>query len=223
MRLNVTGREVILKVVYYGPPLSGKTSNLKALHGLLAPGCCGAMTSLDTQDDRTLFFDLLPVQIETASGYSIKLQLFTVPGQAIHASTRRLVLTGADGIVFVADSQIAEARRNSEYWLGMRQYLKDSNLDPATIPTVVQFNKRDLPNVRTDSDLATMRQRAPYPIVSAIAVQSVGVLETLAAVLKAMFVDLDQRHGFQDKFQITWEVLIEKPFPKGFRLSQESA
>src|SRR5258706_14267156 len=113
MQLNVGQREIALKIVYYGPPLSGKTTNLQALHHLLNGDSRGRLMTLDTADDRTLFFDVLPVFFKTQSGYKIKIKLYTVPGQVMHASTRRLVLEGADGAVFVADSQLDETKANN--------------------------------------------------------------------------------------------------------------
>ena len=200
MQFNSAQREIAIKVVYYGPPLSGKTTNLQAIHRVLDPKSCGKLTVLDTADDRTLFFDLLPVTTRLASGYTIKLKLFTVPGQVIHAATRRLVLAGADGVVFVADSQNALARANNEYWHGMRSYMKDNGLEPDKLPTVIQFNKRDLPNIRTDAELDQVRKRGREPVYTAVAVRGEGVLETLRGVLELVFRDLNQRYEFDQKF-----------------------
>ena len=129
MQFNSAQREIVIKIVYYGPPLSGKTTNLQSIHKLLGPKTCGRLTTLDTADDRTLFFDLLPLIVSSGSGYKIKIKLFTVPGQVIHAATRRLVLQGADGIVFVADSQLVEAKTNNEFWKGMKGHIAENGLD----------------------------------------------------------------------------------------------
>ena len=137
MQFSSAQREIVIKIVYYGPPLSGKTTNLQSIHKLLGAKTCGRLTTLDTADDRTLFFDLLPLIVSSASGYKIKIKLFTVPGQVIHAATRRLVLQGADGIVFVADSQLAEAKTNNEFWKGMKGHIAENGLNPSNVPTVI--------------------------------------------------------------------------------------
>jgi len=213
VQFNVAQREIILKVVYYGPPLSGKTTNLQAIHDLLNPTVRGRLTTLNTADDRTLFFDVLPVIVSSSSGYAIKVKLFTVPGQVVHAATRRLVLSGADGVVFVADSQLAEARVNNEYWHGMRHYLAENGLDAAAIPTVIQFNKRDLPNVRTDEELDELRKKSPEPLFAAVAIRGEGVMETLTGLIDLMFEDLDHRYDFSKKFEVTGAELVGSMFP----------
>lgn len=202
MQFNISQREITLKVVYYGPPLSGKTTNLETIHRQLDPQTRGRLVALDTADDRTLFFDLLPVTFKTASGYRVKLKLFTVPGQVIHTSTRKLVLAGADAVAFIADSQLGEARRNNEFWNGMRRYLAESGFEPDEIPTVIQFNKRDLPNVRSDEELAQLQQRSKEPIYKAVAIRGDGVLETLHGLLVLLLTQLDARYEFGDKFQL---------------------
>lgn len=209
MQFNVSQREIVLKVVYYGPPLSGKTTNLQAIHQMLDPSIRGRLTTLDTSDDRTLFFDLLPVVVHLVSGYGIKLKLFTVPGQVVHAATRRLVLSGADGVIFVADSRISEARLNNEYWHGMRHYLAENGLDPATIPIVIQFNKRDLPGVRSDADLEAIRTKSNNPLIPAVAIRGDGVLDTLETLLRVIFVDLTRRYNFEKKFEISGKEFVQ--------------
>ena len=147
MQLNFAAREVAIKLVYYGPALSGKTTNLKALHELVREGSRGRLMTLETKDDRTLFFDMLPLvfKAETEGGsMSLRVKVFTVPGQVVHASTRRLVLQGADGIVFVADSQIAETENNAESFMDLRANLKELGRSLSKVPLVIQFNKRDL-------------------------------------------------------------------------------
>jgi signal recognition particle receptor subunit beta len=203
VQFNGAQREIVLKVVYYGPPLSGKTTNLQAIHNLLGGGVCGRLTTLDTADDRTLFFDLLPVLIKSRSGYRIKLKLFTVPGQVIHAATRRLVLQGADGVVFVGDSQLSQARANGEFWQGMRQHISDNNIDPDTLPTVIQFNKRDLPGTRSDEELEMIAAKSNEPLFKAVAIRGEGVLETLHGLLQMLFIDLNRKHDFERKFHIS--------------------
>src|SRR5262245_65457169 len=145
VQINMAGREIVLKLVYYGPALSGKTTNLVKLHEMLAPQTRGKMLTLDTADDRTLYFDFLPIQFGTQNGFSVKLKLFTVPGQVMHRSTRKVVLAGADAVVFVADSQRSSASANAYSWRDMEANLKSNGIDFEQIPKVVQFNKRDLP------------------------------------------------------------------------------
>jgi signal recognition particle receptor subunit beta len=212
VQFNSAQREITIKLVYYGPPLSGKTSNLQSIHKILDEKNRGRLTVLDTSDDRTLFFDLLPVTTRLSSGYSIKLKLFTVPGQVIHAATRRVVLAGADGVVFVADSQRTMSRANNEFWKGMRQYLRDNGIDPQTIPAVIQFNKRDLEGIRTDDELEQIRRRGNEPVYTAVAIRGEGVLETLNGLLELVFADLDRRYDFNRKFQFTAEEFFEGLF-----------
>ena len=208
MQFNSAQRELVLKIVYYGPPLSGKTTNLQALHRLLNPELCGRLTTLDTANDRTLFFDLLPLSMKTPTGYRIKLKLFTVPGQVIHAATRRLVLAGADGVVFVADRQLSEARNNNEFWRGM----KENGIEPNKMPTVIQFNKRDLPNIRSEAELEHMRAKGPEPIVKAVAVRGEGVRETLYVLLKDLFAELNERYQFEERFEISQSQFLQSIF-----------
>ena len=209
MQFNVAQREIALKIVFYGPPLSGKTTNLQAIHRLLGPHVAGRLTTLDTSDDRTLFFDLLPVSLSSDAGYTLKLKLYTVPGQVVHAATRKLVLAGADGVVFVADSQLSQARVNNEFWHGMQQYMRESAIDPATIPTVIQFNKRDMPDVRSSEELESLRARSAEPVYEAVAVRGEGVIETLLGLLGVLFKDLNRRYEFERKFNISGRRFME--------------
>ncbi|MCP5067419.1 MAG: MglA protein, partial [bacterium] len=129
VQINMAGREIVLKLVYYGPALSGKTTNLQMLHELLDPSTRGKMVTLDTADDRTLYFDFLPVSFGTQMGFTMKLKLFTVPGQVMHKSTRKVVLAGADGVVFVAYSQRSSASANAYSWRDMEANLKSNGTD----------------------------------------------------------------------------------------------
>ncbi len=222
MQVDIARREIGLKVVYYGPALSGKTTNLQALHRLLGSDLTGHLTTLNTADDRTLFFDLLPVVLNTSGTYRIKLKLYTVPGQVIHAATRRVVLAGADGVVFVADSQVSESKANNEYWHGMRHYLAESGIDPDHIPVVIQFNKRDLPRVRSDAELEDARKKGREPIYKAVAVQGEGVVETLHGLLAETFADLNRRYDFDRKFRIESAGVLATIFARQ-RLSPSAA
>lgn len=203
VQFNHTQREITLKVVYYGPALSGKTTNLQMVHQLLDPRFRGRLMSLDTADDRTLFFDLLPVFFKTESGLKVKIKLYTVPGQIMHQSTRRIVLSGADGVAFIADSQRSEAQANTEAWKSMLENFKQNNIEATQIPIVVQFNKRDLPHTRSDSEIDELRTKSKEPIFTAVAVRGDGVLETLFALLKLTFRSLASQYDFEGKFGLS--------------------
>ena len=156
MQLDFKTREVTVKLVYYGPALSGKTTNLQAIHRLVSDDAAGRLMTLETRDDRTLFFDLLPLTFEGGGGIQVRFKLFTVPGQVIHDATRRLVLQGADGTAFIADSQVGETKANQQAFRNMQRNLKENGVDPKTHPLVLQFNKRDLPGIRTDEEIDAM-------------------------------------------------------------------
>jgi signal recognition particle receptor subunit beta len=208
VQINMAGREIVLKFVYYGPALSGKTTNLQKLHELLDPGARGKMVTLDTADDRTLYFDFLPVQFGTANGFSVKLKLFTVPGQVMHKSTRKVVLSGADGVVFVADSQRSSAGANAYSFRDMEANLKSNGLDFAGMPKVVQFNKRDLPDVKPLEEIKAAW--GDIPTFPAVATRCEGVLETFRELLRLSYRSLNAKHQFQDKFGVS-----ESDFLKG--------
>lgn len=212
VQFNHTQREITLKLVYYGPALSGKTTNLQVIHQFLRPESRGRLMTLDTADDRTLFFDLLPVFFKTNAGFKVKLKLYTVPGQVMHNSTRRIVLSGADGVMFVADSQRAEAKANNDAWRGMMTNLKDNSLDSDGIPLVIQFNKRDLPDVRSDEELEQLRQRGKEPIFPAVAIRGEGVVEPLFALLKLTFRNLNKKHDFSGKFGLNENQFLRNIF-----------
>ncbi len=212
VQINQSLRELTIKVVYYGPALSGKTTNLQALHDKVAADVRGRLLTVDTKDDRTLFFDMLPVGFKSATGLKVKLKLYTVPGQVMHASTRRLVLQGADAIVFVADSQRSQAPLNNDAWRHMVEDLKQNGLDPDTIPTVIQFNKRDLPDARTDAELAEIQKKGREPIFKAIAVRGEGVVETLRGLLGVTYDELDSKYDLAGKFGLPKEEFLGRIF-----------
>lgn len=189
-----------MKLVYYGPALSGKTTNLQALHKLVSPGSSGRLMTLETRDDRTLFFDLLPLSIASNSGLNVRFKLFTVPGQVIHSATRRLVLQGADGVAFIADSQIAETKANQQAFVDMQTNLVENGFDPNTHPLVIQFNKRDLPNIRSDEELDQMAKQSGEPVYKAVALRGTGVLETFWGLLQLTWKDLETKHQLNEKF-----------------------
>ena len=202
MQLDFTSRELTIKLVYYGPALSGKTTNLQAIHQLVEPGASGRLMTLETRDDRTLFFDLLPLSF-AAGGLTIRVKLFTVPGQVIHNATRRLVLQGADGVAFIADSQIAETASNREAFLNMQENLRENGLNPEQVPLVIQFNKRDMDKIRTDEELDRMAERGKEPVFKAVALRGVGVMETLIGLLDMTWAHLEATHGLESKFGIS--------------------
>ena len=214
VQFNHGQREITLKVVFYGPALSGKTTNLQMIHQFLDPQARGRLMSLDTADDRTLFFDLLPVFFKSKSGFKVKIKLYTVPGQVMHTSTRRIVLSGADGIIFVADSQRSEARANNEAWRSMMENLRENGITADDIPIALQFNKRDLPDIRTDAELDELRQKSREPVFGAVAVRGEGVLETLFALLKLTYRNLNQRYDFEGKFAISEGEFLRAVFRK---------
>jgi signal recognition particle receptor subunit beta len=202
LQLDFSARELTIKLVYYGPALSGKTTNLQALHKMADPTSRGRLMTLETRDDRTLFFDLLPLTFRGESELALRIKLFTVPGQVIHASTRRLVLQGADGVAFIADSQIAETQNNANAFLDLKENLKANGLTLRQMPLVIQFNKRDLPEVRTDAELAQLAARGREPVFRATATSGQGVLETLVGLLHLTYGSLDAEHRLGQKFRI---------------------
>lgn len=179
---NHATRQMTAKIVYYGPGLCGKTTNLSAIYDRTAKKSRGEMVSLNTETDRTLFFDLLPMEVGVISGFKAKLQLYTVPGQVFYNSTRKLVLKGVDGIVFVADSQAAMADANRESLENLRQNLRDLGMDLRDIPLVFQWNKRDLKLILTVADLERELNPQSLPSFQAIARSGEGVFETLRGI-----------------------------------------
>lgn len=209
MQIDFERREIQLKVVYYGPALSGKTTNLVSIHQMSAPSIRGRLMTLETRDDRTLFFDLLPMHFESDSGLSITVKLFTVPGQVIHNATRKLVLQGADAVAFIADSQTSQIEENQAAFLNLKDNLKDNGLNLKSMPLVIQFNKRDLPGVRSDAEIESMAIRGREPVFKAIATQGVGVLETLMGLMEITWERLDAWHNLEEKFGVKGQKLLE--------------
>ncbi|GAB4406033.1 MAG: hypothetical protein OHK0032_00850 [Thermodesulfovibrionales bacterium] len=191
---NYATREITLKVVYYGPGLSGKTTNLQYLYSTLEPAFKGKFISLSTEADRTLFFDFLPVELGKIKDFSLRFQLYTVPGQIRYNATRRLVLKGADAIVFVADSQKEMREQNIESLSNMSENLLANNLDPDGIPIVLQYNKRDLHNILSIEDLNRDLNEKNYQYIEAEAVNGKGVQETFRAITKTLLKGIAQKH-----------------------------
>ena len=210
MQLNHAQREVTVKIVYYGPGLSGKTTNLQMLHARTSPEVRGRLLTVETHDDRTLFFDLLPVFFHTASGFKVKVKLFTVPGQVMHKSTRKVVLSGADAVVFVADSQRSSAPANAFSWRDMEANLKSNGIDFDKVPKVVQFNKRDLPDVKSLEEIKAAW--GSVPTFPAVATKGEGVRETFRELLRQLYRAIDERHSFGSKFGVSEEDFLKGVF-----------
>jgi len=192
---NYSTKELTAKVVYYGPGLCGKTTNLQWIHEKLPIKNKGKMLSLATETDRTLFFDFLPIEIGTIRGMRTRIQLYTVPGQVFYNATRRMVLKGADAVCFVADSQEAMLDANLESYENMRQNLEANEIDPDEIPVVLQYNKRDLPNALPIEILNERMNPLNAPFYEAVAVKGIGVEDTLKAVTKLVFKSLSVKYG----------------------------
>ena len=210
VQINMQEREITVKVVYYGPALSGKTTNLQQLHELIASKARGKMVTLDTANDRTLYFDFLPIQFGTQNGFSVKIKLFTVPGQVMHKSTRKVVLAGADAVAFIADSQRAGASANAYSWRDMEANLKSNGIDFAAIPKVVQFNKRDLEDVKPLADIK--KAWGDIPTFPAVAMRGEGVIETFRELLRLLYRHIDERHSFAQKFGVSEEDFLKGVF-----------
>ncbi len=182
--VNFTTREITCKIVYYGPGRSGKTTNLQYIYSQVPADRRGRMVSLATQTDRTLFFDFLPLDLGSISGFTTKFQLYTVPGQVYYNATRRLVLQGADGVVFVADSQARQLEENIESLQNLHQNVLEHGVDMRTLPMVLQFNKQDLPRdlVLSPQELDDALNFRGLPTFAADALRGTGVFETLKAI-----------------------------------------
>ena len=198
-QVDFAERQLTLKLVYYGPPLSGKTSNLRALHAAVDKLNRGRLMTLDTRDDRTLFFDLLPIFFR-ASNFSFRIKVYTVPGQPIHEATRKVVLTGADGVVFVADSRPNQQDANQQSWKNLVANLSSLNL--SNLPVVVQYNKRDLPDALAADQLDRF---GGEEIEEACAKQGVGVVPTFFHLVGKAWDVLDRDLKLVEKLGIDAE------------------
>jgi len=191
--VNLYAREISLKIVYYGPGLGGKTSSLQHIHRAIKPDSRGQLVSLSTGVDRTLYFDFLPVKLPKLRGYTIRVQLYTVPGQVHYNSTRKLVLTGADGLVFVADSQRARAEANVESMVNLQENLREQGLALDRIPHLFQFNKRDVPELLTVEELSSALNLYHAPAFETCATSGRGVFEALKSITTLVLSDLRRR------------------------------
>jgi mutual gliding-motility protein MglA len=188
--INYSSREINCKIVYYGPGLCGKTTNLQYVYAKTNPDAKGKMISLATETERTLFFDFLPLSLGEIRGFKTRFHLYTVPGQVFYDASRKLILKGVDGVVFVADSQIERMEANLESVENLRVNLAEQGYDLDKIPYVVQYNKRDLPNVATVDELRRLVNPRGVPEYQAVAPTGVGVFDTLKAVAKLVLTEL---------------------------------
>jgi len=202
MQVDVFHKQITVKLVYYGPALSGKTTNLQHLHTLVDPGLRGNLMALETRDDRTLFFDLLPFHFTSAGGVRLRIKLFTVPGQVIHNATRRIVLQGADGVGFIADSQVSQIDNNAQSFTSLGENLADNGLNLATTPLVIQFNKRDLPAIRSDDEIDALASLGREPVYKAVAIQGIGVVGTFLGLFSMTWTALEKQHDLSKRFEI---------------------
>lgn len=221
---NYVTKEITLKVVYYGPGLSGKTTNLQHLYSILDPSQKGKFISLSTESDRTLFFDFLPVDLGKIRDFNLRFQLYTVPGQIRYNATRKLVLKGADAVVFVADSQKEMREQNIESLNNMSENLISNNIDPDSIPVVLQYNKRDLPNLLSIDDLNIDLNKKCYPFIEAEALNGKGVKETFDLITRLLLKDIVRKHKVEisaPKEIVTIKVPEKERFEEKVEISKE--
>ncbi|UCF19836.1 MAG: GTPase domain-containing protein [Gemmatimonadota bacterium] len=188
--INYASREINCKIVYYGPGLGGKTTNLEYIFNKVAPNTRGKLISLATESERTLFFDFLPVDLGTIRGFKTRFHLYTVPGQVYYNASRKLILKGVDGVVFVADSQVERLDANIESMHNLYENLAEYGYDLRQIPFVIQYNKRDLPNVSPVEELDQHLNPDRVPSYEGVATTGVGVFDTLKAVAKLVIKSL---------------------------------
>ena len=188
--INLHSDEVGIKIVYYGPGLGGKTTSLQYMHRVLKPDHRGQLISLATGIDRTLYFDFLPVKLPKIKGFSVRMSLYTVPGQVHYDATRKLVLQGADGVVFVADSQVARHEANVESMENLQENLRTHGMNADTVPLVIQYNKRDVPDILTVAQLESDLNARGVPYFETCALSGIGVFEALKEITKLVLADL---------------------------------
>ncbi len=190
--INYSSREINCKIVYYGPGLCGKTTNLQWIYSKTNPELKGRMISLATETERTLFFDFLPLALGQIRGFKTRFHLYTVPGQVFYDASRKLILKGVDGVVFVADSQIERMEANVESLENLRVNLSEQGYDLDRLPCVIQFNKRDLPSAAPMDEMRRLLNPKGWPEFEACATKGAGVFETLKAVARSVLRDLKQ-------------------------------
>lgn len=191
--INYSAREINCKIVYYGPGLCGKTTNLLYIYKKTNPDSKGKMISLATETERTLFFDFLPLSLGSIRGFKVRFHLYTVPGQVFYDASRKLILRGVDGVVFVGDSQVERMEANVESMENLRKNLQEQGFNADTIPCVVQYNKRDLPNVVPVADMDKALNPRKAPIFEAVAMTGTGVFDTLKEISKQVILELKKQ------------------------------
>lgn len=207
VEFNEKQKKIIVKIVYYGPALSGKTTNLIHLHNLLRVENCGDLMSLETKGDRTLFFDLLPFVIKTEK-YKVKIKVYTVPGQVNHDATRKAVLSRADGVVFVADSQTSQTKNNYESFTNLEENACRVGLDFNKIPLVIQYNKQDLDDIIKPDEILETWENARLPVLFSSALYGEGVRDTFLKILKRTYDVLNKQHELDSRYMIRWKNFI---------------
>ncbi len=190
--INYASREINCKIVYYGPGLCGKTTNIQWIHQQANPEKRGKLVSLATETDRTLFFDFLPLDMGTVKGFKVRFHLYTVPGQVFYDASRKLILRGCDGVIFVADSQRPRMEANIEAIANLATNLKDNGFDIRTIPYVLQLNKRDMPTAEKADEMERLLRFRNEPMIEGIANQGAGVIETLKACARQILMELQR-------------------------------
>lgn len=202
-------RQLTIKLVYYGPPLSGKTTNLRYLHEKVDRLNRGRLMTLDTKDDRTLFFDLLPIFFK-ASGLSFRVKVYTVPGQPMHEATRRIVLQAVDGIAFIADSQTSQQEANKASYKNLRKNLESLGISRDKVPIVVQYNKRDLDDIITEGEMKPFsRFPRPEPVHGAAAIKGTGVVDTFFGLLDQTWKAVDKNMNIGKSFGIAGDAFMQ--------------
>jgi mutual gliding-motility protein MglA len=205
---DAQSKRMTIKIVYYGPALSGKTTNLMRLHDILDPGNCGEFMSFETKGDRTMFFDFLPLLIKAADGLRVKIKLYTVPGQVAHDATRKAVLSRADGVVFVADSQVNQGISNFESFDNLEKNAERVGLDFERLPLLIQFNKRDLPEIVSEEEVLTRWAPTGLPVVFSSALHGRGVRRTFVMALQSVYRRLDEVHGLRARHRLSENDLL---------------
>ncbi len=193
--LNYSTREINFKIVYYGPGLSGKTTNIKYIYEKVKNDNKGKLVSLATETERTLFFDFFPLDLGTIKDYKVRFHLYTVPGQIYYSASRKLILRGVDGLVFVADSQTERFEANIESIQDMLENLSDYKIDFASIPYILQLNKRDLPNITPANELIAALRKKNEPVLEGVASRGDGVVETLKAISRLIMIEVKNKIG----------------------------
>ncbi|HDP95661.1 MAG TPA: gliding-motility protein MglA [Candidatus Aminicenantes bacterium] len=191
--LNYSTREINFKIVYYGPGLSGKTTNIKYIYEKIKSDNKGKLVSLATETERTLFFDFFPLDLGQIKGYKVKFHLYTVPGQIYYSSSRKLILKGVDGLVFVADSQRERFEANIESLEDMMENLREYKLNFDQMPYVLQLNKRDLPNITPADELIPVLRKKGEPVTEAVATKGDGVIDTLKQISRLVMIDVKRK------------------------------